>query len=273
MKFSMMTYTMARGDWGKAHDAVALCRFTRELGLDGVDWVTTYGLDPAEIKKIMEDYSLKTVCYTFAADLNFPDRKGREPGLEAVRQGIEAAVTLGTDKIMLPISGKEGLTRAASRRNVIAGLKEAVELGRRAGVTVTVEHFPNRLSPFIVSADVNEAVREIPDLRVTFDSGNVLTGGEDPAAGFENSCESIVHAHFKDWVLVEQPEGFPGADGRRYAAALIGEGMLDHRAILRAMKRANYPGYINLEYEGNKYTPEEAIRRALSFLNETLGEA
>jgi len=267
MKFSMMSYTMARGEWGKNPDAVALCRFTRELGLDGVDWVTTYGLDPAEIRKIMDDHGLKTVCHTFGADLNFPDRKEREAGLEAIRKGIEIAVTLGTDKIMLPIGGKEGLTREESRRHVIAGLADAVVLARNAGVTVTVEHFPNRLSPFIVSADVNEAVREVPDLKVTFDSGNVLTGGEDPAAGFENSRGSIVHAHFKDWILSAGSDGLAGADGRRYTPALIGEGILDHRAILQAMKKSDYRGYINIEYEGDLYTPEEATRRALRFLN------
>lgn len=272
MKFAMMSYTMARGEWGKTHDVPGLCRFTRELGLDGVDWVTTYGEDPNHIKKIMDDHGLKTVCYTFFADLNFSEKEKREPGLDVIRKGIETAIALGTDKIMLPITGKEGLSRKESRRNVIAGLADAVDLGEKAGITITVEHFPNRLSPFIVSDDVNEAIGEVPELRVTFDDGNVLTGGEDPAKGFVNSREYIVHAHFKDWALASQSGGMQGADGREYTAALIGEGLINYSDLLRVMHNANYQGYVDIEYEGNLYAPEEAVRRALCFLNKTLEE-
>jgi len=173
---------------------------------------------------------------------------------------------LGTDKVMLPITGKEGLSREESRRNVVAGLADAVALGKNAGVTVTVEHFPNRLSPFIVSSDVNEAIREVPDLRVTFDSGNVLTGGEDPAEGFARSHQYIVHAHFKDWALAPEGDGMQGADGRWYTGALIGEGLLHYPSILATMRRFAYQGYVNIEYEGNRYTPEDAMLRALRVL-------
>ena len=49
MKFSMMSYTMARGDWGKNPDIRKLCQFTSELDLEGIDFVTAYGIDPKEV--------------------------------------------------------------------------------------------------------------------------------------------------------------------------------------------------------------------------------
>ena len=272
MKFSMMSYTMARGDWGKNPDIKELCQFTRKLGLDGIDWVTTYGVAPQKVRKITDDYGLKTVCYTFFTDINFSEEKDRQPGLDKIKEGIEAALILGTDKIMLPIGGKEGLSRDESRRNVIAGLKDAVKLGKEAGITVTVEHFPDCRGPFIISADINEAIREVPDLRITLDNGNVLTGGEDPVQGFLNSKDSIVHAHFKDWTLAAEGEGKKGLDGRYYSAALIGEGVVDHRAVLKVMQDAGYKGYINLEYEGSKYNPAEAVVKALKTLQDIMSE-
>ncbi len=266
MKFSMMSYTMAKGDWGKNPDIKKLCQFTKELGLEGIDWVTTYGVDAKEVRKIMDDYGLKTVCYTFSADINFPDRRNRQSGLDKIKKGIKIALILGADKIMLPIGGKNGLSRDESRKNVIAGLKDAAEIGKGAGVTVTVEHFPDSRSPFIVSSDMNEAIRKIPGLKITFDSGNVLTGGEDPVQGFLNSKNSIVHTHFKDWTISTDKKGLKGLDGRCYSPALIGEGIVNHKSVLKVMKGAGYGGYINLEYEGNKYNPREAIVKGLKTL-------
>jgi len=48
---------------------------------------------------------------------------------------------------------------------------------------------------------------------------------------------------------------------------LIGEGIVPHKACLAAMKKDGYKGYINIEYENNKYPPDEATRRATSYLN------
>jgi sugar phosphate isomerase/epimerase len=55
-------------------------------------------------------------------------------------------------------------------------------------------------------------------------------------------------------------------DGRHYRSALIGEGAIDNRACLQAMKDAGYDGCINIEYEGDTYPAAEAVRRATSYL-------
>ena len=261
MKISMMSYTIARGlKPGERFDVGGLCDFTRELDLDAIDWVTTYGHEPAEIREVMDDCGLKTCCYTFQCDLNFPAADERAAGREAFRKGIETAVTLGADKVMLPVPGKEEFGREAGFRNVIDGLKEVIDLADDAGVTVTVENFCSYVSPFVVSADVNRAVAEVPQLRITYDNGNVATGGEGTYEGFMNSAPYIVHAHFKDFAVCQPAE--PGArrclDGQYRVAALVGDGDVDQMGSLRAMKEWGYDGYINFEYEGSKYTPRDA---------------
>ncbi len=87
MKISMMSYTMYRGRWKENFNIKKLCEFTKNLGLDGIDWVTTYGYRPVEIKRIMDDYGLKTVCYTFFADINFKEKSLREKGIEEIKKG------------------------------------------------------------------------------------------------------------------------------------------------------------------------------------------
>jgi sugar phosphate isomerase/epimerase len=153
-----MSYTMARGlKAGERLDVKALCEFTRELALDAIDWVTTYGHAPAGVRKITGDYGLKTCCYTFFCDLNFATAKERAAGRDAFKKGVEAAVVLGTDKIMLPIPGKAEFSREQSFQNVIAGLKEAIGFADKAGIIVTVENFPAHRSPFVVSSRTTTA--------------------------------------------------------------------------------------------------------------------
>lgn len=189
--------------------------------------------------------------------------------MDTVKAGIETAQVLGSDKIMVVVSGLPDVPREQTREHALESLAVLAPLGKEQGVTVTIEHFPGAMSPFVVSADMNAAIARVPDLRITFDNGNVLTGGEAPADGFRNSAEYIVFSHFKDFVVVEDGSR-KGLDGRAYEGALIGEGLVDPRPCLEAMHEFGYEGYINFEYEGSKYSPEEAMRKGVPPLMEMI---
>lgn len=273
MKISMMTYTMARGRRkDEEFDVRGLCEFTRELGLDAIDWVTTYGRDAREIREITDDHGLKNICHTFLCDLNGRTAAERGPGREEFKRGIEAAVVLAADKVMLPVRGKKGFSREQSFTNVVAGLTEVMDFAESMNVTVTVENFVSRISPFITSADVNRAVAEIPRLRVTYDNGNVTTGGESAPDGFRNSAPYVVHAHFKDFALCDERDR--GAmlclDGKHRRGVLVGDGDVDQIGTLRAMNEYGYGGYINFEYEGSGYTPREATIEGVSRMRQMI---
>jgi sugar phosphate isomerase/epimerase len=272
MKLSVMSYTLARQLSPDQLDLVRMFEFTRELGLEAVDIVTTYGRHPREVRRLLDDFGLRAACHTFNADFNQTDAAVLQEALDTVRRGLENAVVLGAPSIMVVTPGKEGVAREETRRRYIEGFARAVPFAREAGVNLTVENFPGALSPFVTAADFLEAKRKVPDLRLTFDSGNVFTGGEDPAASFRLCAGDVVHAHFKDWTHPEPSAGMLGLDGRRYTPALIGEGLLDHRGCLAAMREAGYGGYINIEYEGDAYNAEDATRRAVTYLTGLLDE-
>jgi len=271
VKTAMMTYTMARGPWGERHDVRELCEFTRDLGLDGIDWVTTYGHDPAEVRKVTDDLGLRNVCHTFYADIHVPDAAKRAEAPDQVRRGLDAAKALGAETVMIVVPWVKDVPRDETRRRALEGLAGAVELASAAGITVTIEPFPGALSPFVTSGDLIEAVRAVPGLKLTYDNGNVAMGGEDPAEGFRRCCEHVVHAHVKDWVLSD--DGRPGLDGRRYKPALVGEGIVDPRPWVAAMAEAGYDGYIDFEYEGSTYDPRDAVARGVRLMTELIREA
>jgi sugar phosphate isomerase/epimerase len=271
MKVSMMSYTMARGPWGKNPDVRDLCEFTRELGLEGIDWVTTHGLAPAEIRKVTDQFGLRNVCYTFYADVQHPPGERRSRARDHLFAGLDAARALGAEKVMIPLPGLKGLARDETRRLALEGLREAASLGRQAAITVTIEPFPGADSPFVTSDDLLQAVAAAPGLKITFDNGNVLTAGEEPAAAFRKLKDHVVHAHLKDWELAD--DGARGLDGRRYKGALVGEGIVDPRPCVQAMAEAGYDGYINFEYEGSLYDPRGATVRGVALMKDLIREA
>lgn len=266
MNYSMMSYTLARQK--DRFDLERMLQLTTDLDLAGIDFYTTHGKTPEELRARCADRGIPIVGYIFTADLNFPTAGQRRPGLESVREGVDVAARLGAPRVLIPTGNKDVGGREAARRNWIDGLREAVDIARAAGIVLTVENFPGARSAFVTAADFLAAWREVPDLRLTFDSGNAF-GGEDPADSFRRTAPLTVHAHFKDWDV------FPGpGDGRiemlsgRYCrAAPLGRGVVDHRSVLQAMKQADYQGCINIEYEGNE-DPYEVIREAVNYLRE-----
>ncbi len=273
MKFALMAHVpQSSPDWGKEKAVLHQCQRAKKLELDGIDWLDTCGVNPKDVRRIADDCGFPAVCFTpMTVDINFPTAGERHAGLEGVKKSAETAAILGTDKIMLPMSGKQQFTSQESRRHAIAGLVEAVKIAASFRLTLTVEHYGNQRAPFRISEDVNEAVRAAPGLRVTYDSGNVWVGGEDALDGFLRSKEHIVHVHFKDWELtIDGINAVTAADKKKYVMAPIGRGLVDHTGILRALQQANYSGYVNLEYFGAKYDSDAAIAESRKYLMETL---
>lgn len=270
MKLSMMSYTWSRQP--QHFDLLKMLKQTQELGMAGIDLVGLHDRKAKELRQMVDDHGVPVVCHTFFADLNFPDASGRQAGCDAAKRSIEDAVILGAPVVMIPTPGKAGVDRHVGRRNWIAGLQALQPFAAQAGVVLTVENFPGADSPFVVADDVLEAVRTVPGVKVTYDNGNAASG-EEPAESFRRCAVHVAHAHFKDWDIRDTPaEGYRlQLDGRYGKPALIGEGALNQKACLAAMRAAGYAGCINIEYEGNDYTPAEACRRAAAYLR-GLGE-
>jgi len=265
----MMSYTMWRRP--ELFSVRGMLELTHELGMEGIDFVTLSDTDPRELRAMAEDLGITVACYTFFCGFNTPDAAQRLEAVDAAKREIDNALALGTKTIMVVTPGKPDQAREESRRYYVAGLGAIADDVQAAGLTLTVENFPGADSPFVTANDFFLAQHEIPSLRLTFDSGNTLMG-EDPAASYARCAPFVAHAHFKDWYLTDAGQGRQGLDGRYYGSALIGEGIVDHRAVLTAMKQAGYDGFINIEYEGNEYTPADGVRKAVAYLQDLMSE-
>ncbi|MCP4643543.1 MAG: sugar phosphate isomerase/epimerase [bacterium] len=268
MNYAMMTYTVSRQLKGERPDMAAICKLTRDLGMDAMDQISLYDYPPSEIRSIADDHGIRIVAYTFFTGICFPDGDQRRAGMDDVRRAIDAAVVLGAPVVMLPQRTQPGQTRDECRGYAIEAFGEAVALAEDAGVVFTTEHLCGQ-NPFVTSADMRAACDAVPGLRITYDNGNVFTSGESAADAFTAVQDRIAHVHFKDWRLSDaEGEGVHGLDGRWYTGALIGEGLVDYRELVSAMLQSGYDGYIDIEYEANDYPAEEAFRKALACLRQ-----
>lgn len=259
MKLCMMTYTMAR----QGVEVEDIVRCAEELKLEGIDWVSTYGRDPQELRTMSEDAGLTVAAHTFFVDKIHKAEDWRSQA----RQGLEDAVTLGAPVVMIPTGQNPNMPRDDFRRLWIDALVEIAPWAREAGVILTIENFPGLHSCFVTAADFAEAKQEIPDLKLTFDNGNAA-GGEDPVASFKACAEDVVHIHMKDWYVSDtEEEGYrPMLTGKFFRSALIGEGDIPTAACWQAFRESGYSGYINIEYEGQEIPAAEAVARATNYL-------
>ncbi len=252
-QLSVMSYTMARGKWWEKPDVRKLCEFTRSIGIDGIDFVTTYGTPAQEVRKISDGCGLKVVCYTFFPHSRSAEEKDLREEVDAVNAGLETALTLGAPIIMLPIVAKEGKTQDESRGYCREFLSKAVALGEKYRLAVS---FENR-NPIITTDHVNDILRQLPGLMVTLDNGNILMGGDDPVSAINSYGKRIIHAHFKDYR--KDPQG-------QCCPCILGEGMVDQAGCLEGLKKAGYKGHINIEYDGGEFEPDIATTRSAEYL-------
>ncbi len=258
MKLCMMTYTMARQKVG-VEDIV---RCAAELKLEGIDWVSTYGRDPRDLRAMSAAAGLTVACHTFFLR-SFPDGDW----LSEAKRGLDDAVALGAPVVMIPTGQRPELDRLAFRERWIQALEQIAPLATQAGVVLTIENFPGCASAFVTAADFQAAQRRVPGLKLTFDDGNAA-GGEDPVASFRACAADVVHVHLKDWTIRDTPAaGYrPMLTGKYFRSALIGEGDIPTAAVWEAMREAGYRGFVNIEYEGDEVPAAEAMRRAVAYL-------
>jgi len=218
MKPCMMSYTMARQ--GFAVEEIIKTAVNLKLG--GIDWFTTYGYDPKELRKMCCQEGLEAVCYIFMAKKLMA---GDSLWLDEIKHYIDDAVALGVPMVMIPTDNNDKISRDAFRRFWIDNLGQIASLTDQAGLILTVENFPGKDSAFVTAADFHEAQRQVPQLKLTYDNGNAA-GGEDPVASLTSCIKDIVHVHFKDWYIYDGPgkDRCPMLNGQYFKPALIGEG-------------------------------------------------
>ncbi len=256
MKLGFMVYSLGRTiAEGRLTlpEAFALMRECGAEGVDISDWnVQGHSID--EVRQMVADAGLAVSCFISGANLCVGPGPERKAALDKLKARLDDAVELGAKTVLFTTgAAAEGQSRDEARRNVAAGLAELLPLARERGLVLTIEDFGSLRSPHQTSAECIEVCEMAgPDMRLTYDAGNMIMGDEDPVDFLRATAHLIVHAHAKDWELLpdDAEARVVSRSGKKYQGAVVGQGVLDYPAIIAALKGINYQGYISFEYEG-----------------------
>lgn len=176
--------------------------------------------------------------------------------LDRLRQYLEFAEILECDLLRHQAGGPPVVdARDTDYEEAADGLRAAGELAAEYGKKIAVELHPYGLTETAESTMrlLDEVGRE--NVGAIHDPGNVyIVGAEYGHGAVETLGDSLFHVHLKDMASVDD-EALPGTyryDGgelepRLFQHRQLGEGDVDYAAVLRALRRVGYEGYLSCE--------------------------
>jgi inosose dehydratase len=144
------------------------------------------------------------------------------------------------------------------------------EVGKRAAEFGIQTGFHNHMNTIGQAPEATDAILDAADpkyVKLELDVAHYLQGGGDPAAAVRKYKRRLLFMHLKD----TKPS--PSAHGG-YEFAELGQGRVDFKALLAALKETHFRGWgiveLDGERPGSERTPEESARMSKQYL-ESLG--
>jgi len=171
---------------------------------------------------------------------------------------IDLATEIGVKTVLVPFFGENALELEDELAKAIDALSPLAQTAEEAGVALGVESNLN----FSRQQFLLNHFADTGSVKIYYDTGNAAARKLDLPTGIRQlGLESIAQVHFKDVRIAEgSPPDFNVG---------MGEGNVDFRAVLQALKAVGYDGWIILETPpGND--PALAARTNLEFARNLL---
>ena len=182
-----------------------------------------------------------------------------EDGVNQVLEYVDIASILGAPFMRHDMCSHEGLPHWQGYDNVLDTLAKATtritEYAKEKGIkTMTENHGFFSQDSVRVEKLINTVANE--NFGQLIDLGNFLCVDEDPVTAVGRCAKYAFYVHAKDFI-VKSGNGFnPGETffmtrgGNYLRGTIIGHGEVPIVNCLRALKKANYDGFIAIEFEG-----------------------
>ncbi|NEW09089.1 sugar phosphate isomerase/epimerase [Paenibacillus sp. SYP-B3998] len=138
---------------------------------------------------------------------------------------------------------------------IVRGSQEIADYALQYGITTTIENHGFSVQASDRVQRVLQAVNR-PNFKTTLDIGNFMCVDENPIIGVKKNLPYASLVHFKDFYFRpydEHPgdgDWFITAHGNYLRGAIVGQGDIEIRKIVKLIKESGYDGYITIEFEG-----------------------
>ena len=277
MRISLSMYSLSSTIKKENWSIIDFIDYASKIPVEGVElldmyWTDNNKLEIEQVKRSLDSLNLKVSAYDVTNNFVKKTREERDAEVKKVLDGIEVAKMLDT-KIVLVFCGDINgeLTFEEGASWIIEGLKKCAEVAEKAQVYLAIENHGLLAG---TSAQVVEILKEVnsPYVKSTFDTGNFLLVHEKPTEAFNQLKNDIVHVHFKDFREKNENDlfnGFRSTEGVELIGVIPGDGEVDLSFIVNGLKKAEYDGWLSIEYEGfddAKRANEEAVSRLRNLL-------
>ncbi len=248
---------------GLSGDAEPVFKEISELGYDGVELLVKdpVTLEAGKIKKLAEKYNLSIPAigtgptYTaYGLSLSSSSRTVREKAIERIREYIKIGKKLNSKVIIGSVKGRPK-DHKCGMKNLKSSLNKCVEYAEEMGTSILIEPL-NRYESTIINT-LEEAI-ELKD-EIGSEKIGVLADTFHMNIEERSIYESIIkadghleHIHF--------------ADSNRQAP---GEGHLDFKQIMAALKKVNYHSFISAEILPLP-NQHDAAKRTIKYIKKNL---
>lgn len=265
MKIGLSSYSLSRAIKANEMDI-----------LQAIEWIARNGgahveISPAgfslsetpaligQIVKKAKEVGIDISSYTIGANFVQPDAAALKAEIERIKKEVDIAAQLGVKRMRHDAASRPipecSIARFEKDLPAMAdACREVADHANRHGITTSVENH----GFFMQKSDRVQRLINVVDrenFRTTIDIGNFLCADEDPVAATKNNIPFASHVHFKDFYFrplhADPGEGwFRTLSGNFLRGAIVGQGDVDIRTVVKIIKDSGYDGYISIEFEG-----------------------
>lgn len=265
MKIGLSTYSLS--------EAV---RSNEMTVFDVIQWISKNGGEHVEIAPFKYDLEhnpdlIEAICrkvkeegivisnYCLPANFIKEDQRQYELEIERVKKHVQIAARLGVkrmrhDVASRPISECTVQQLETDWEQLVYACRIVADYAAEYGITTSVENHGYHLQGSDRILRLIHAV-DRPNFKITLDIGNFLCVDEDPVSAVKKTISYTSMVHLKDFYLrpsYKNPgEGWFQTSSENYLrGAIVGQGDIDIREIIKVIKQFEYDGYISIEFEG-----------------------
>jgi inosose dehydratase len=231
--------------WGDANAAEAI-REIGEAGYRGVQ-LRADGLkafpSPAALQKALARARLTFTCLSGGAPDPDPGKRAAE--IDKFMAGVTFAKAAGVLALQVTSPTYAAGAKAVSRATLESFAATLTALGKRTAEVGLPLGFHPQVNQFGRTLDEIDVILQASDpryVKLLLDTGHHTAAGGDAAAMLAAHGRRLMMVHFKD-----VQDSAANAAGETYRFVELGQGKVDFRAVLAALTKIRYSGWVVVE--------------------------
>ncbi len=268
LKISLAQWSLNKAIFGGDLDHLDFASKAKSMGFDGIEYVNQFFPDKATDADYLKQMNARASDAGVKQLLIMIDREGalgalddndRDQAVDNHKKWVEAAKTLGCHSIRVNARGEGSAEEVASA--AIDGLGNLASFAESYDINVIVENHGGYSSNGEWLANVMKQIN-MDNCGTLPDFGNFcITKGKDGCDEEYNKYQGVLE--FMPYAKAVSAKSFDFDDNGD-------ETTIDYEKMLKIVLDAGYNGYVGIEFEGSRMSPEEGILATKDLINKVL---